>query len=324
VAWTPDGRIAFAVPLNDLMPAGEAATAPNVLVGGITQVADMDGDGSDEVIATLSYAAGRRVRSDEVRGYSADGTMRWQYQPQRHLRFGNRTFDGPWAVTDQLVVPDTGGRSRIVLSVHHDIWWPSFIVSIDAQGNERLHLVHSGHLYALRLARTPAGDLVLAAGVNNEYKSAALAGIDLRAAPAVSPQADPAFSCADCAPEWLATAPTAYLLFPQTEASQRLGNPYNRAHMLGITASGVELGLREMPQIEGTGEIYSHYRLSSDLQPVARWMSDGYWSAHQQLEARGSLDHTVTECPERKGLSVRVWTDTGWREVWVPTEGAPD
>jgi hypothetical protein len=53
-------------------------------------------------------------------------------------------------------------------------------------------------------------------------------------------------------------------------------------------------------------------------------MSDGCWQAHRQLEARGSLDHAVTDCPERKGMSARIWTGAGWREVWVPTEGAPN
>lgn len=324
LAWTVDGRVAFSIPVHDLMPAGADALAPGVIVHGVTTIADLDGDGADEVMATLSYAAGRRVRSDEVRGYSADGTLRWQYQPHRELRFGDRTFDGPWAVTSQLVVPDDGGRSRIVLAVYHDIWWPAFLVSLDADGHERLHLVHSGHLYALQRAHTSAGNLVLAAGINNEYKSAVLAEIDLSAAPVVSPQKDPAFSCASCAPEWLATAPAAYLLFPQTEASRRMGNPYNRAQVLGLTASGVEMNVREMPQMDGRGEIFSHYRLSPDLDPVARWMSDGYWSAHRQLEARGSLDHAVAECPERKGMPARIWMGTGWREVWVPTEGAPE
>jgi hypothetical protein len=111
---------------------------------------------------------------------------------------------------------------------------------------------------------------------------------------------------------------------PQTEASQRMGHPYNRAQVLGLTASGVEMNVREMPQLDGRGEIYSHYRLSPDLQPAARWMSDGYWQVHRQLEARGSLDHAVTDCPERKGMSARIWTGAGWREVWVPTEGAPN
>lgn len=324
LAWTLDGRVAFAVPLNDLMPVGEDAMPPGVVVHGVTTIADLDGDGLDEVMVTLSYAAGRRVLSDEVRAYAADGTLRWQYQPHRALRFGDRTFDGPWAVTSQLVVPDEGGRSRVVLAVYHDIWWPSFLVSLDAEGHELLHFVHSGHLYALQLAPTPAGNLVLAAGINNEYKCAMLAAVDLREAPAVSPQADPTFSCANCAPEWLASPPAAYVLFPQTEASQRLGHPYNRGHRLGVSTQGVELGVREMPQLDGRGEIFSHYRLSPQLEPVARWMSDGYWQAHRQLEARGNVDHPVTECPERKGMSARIWTGTGWREVWVPTEGASE
>jgi hypothetical protein len=315
LAWTADGQVAFTVNRSELIPPDIASSGvQRVLADTAPIIDDFDGDGSPDVLVVLGFHSDRLVASHEVVRYSDTGVLKWRYRPQRRLRFGTREFDGPWRIEDQLVTRDADGRLRIFLAVIHDVWWPSFIVSLDAAGTERLHHVNSGHLYKLQHLQAPAGDRLLATGINNEYKSALLTAIDIGAPPTVSPQIDAAFTCNGCTGE----PPPTYLLFPQTELSQVHGRPYNFGAMLVVTPSEVRVSTMEMPD----GGVRCHYRLSRALELQSVGMSDIYWSMHPQLEQKGELSHPGVHCEDAKRRPVRVWTKDGWRETWVPGEGS--
>lgn len=315
-ALTAEGEVVFEIPSSDLIPTDSgSATVRTVMSESELVVEDFDGDGSADVLAVLGFithSSAPRVVSDEVHYYSDTGRLRWKYRVQRRLRFGGREFDGPWRIFDRLVTRDADGRKRIFLAVVHDVWWPSFIVSLDAKGVERLHHVNAGHLYSLQHLQSAGRELLIATGVNNEYKSALLAAIDPGAPPTVSPQTQSAFICEECT----GSPPPTYVLFPPTELSRLRGRPYNEGLSASVTASEVRVSIKEFDDPQGRS-IYSLAR-SLDVQSFA--LSDAYWGLHQLLEQKGELGHPASLCPERSGRQIQAWTTEGWRQVWVRGE----
>jgi hypothetical protein len=314
-AWTATGVAAFSIPVRDLVPRDIASSTVPALVGEHgreTVVDDFDGDGSPDVVAILAFREDRLVTSHLVVSYSSSGTLQWQYHVQRQVRFGDRDFTGPWRVSDRLVTRDPDGRLRLFLAFVDDVWWPSFIVSLDANGRERLHFVNAGHLSRLQHLRASDGDVLLAVGVNNEYGSAVLTAIDLDAPAAISPQHRFLYTCRDCTEG----RPTRYMLFPPAELVALQSRPYNLGDALTVTSSEVLVSMQELAD----SSARSHYRLSRTLDVKSFGMSDVYWEVHKQFEKRGEIHHSAANCPERTGRRLQVWTDEGWQPLWVRTE----
>lgn len=317
VAWNAEGQVAFSIPARALIPPDIASSAvPELFSTHAPLVDDFDGDGSVEVVALLCFRKDRHVASDEVVAYSDAGVLKWRYRIRRRLRFGDRDFDGLWRVTDRLVTRDADGRLRLFLAVIDDVWWPSFIVSLNANGVERLHHVNAGHLYKLQHLQTPTANLLLASGVNNEYKSAHLVAVDPGAPPSVSPQSHASFTCQTCT----GGPPVHYLLFPPTELGLLQRRPYNLGDTVGVTGSSVEVSILE------TGEptARSHYRLSHTLDVLSFGMSDVYWTLHNGFEQKGEITHPASRCEDAVSRVVRAWTPDGWRQIAVRGDGAPE
>lgn len=236
-------------------------------------------------------------------------------QEHHLIVLAGRRFDGPWRIEPWLG-PPSDAAGALWVSVFHEPWWPSFLVSIDASGQHKLRYVHSGHLYSLARVTDGGRSFILAGGVNNEYSAAALTVLDENGEPATSPQdSSSRYRCDDC-PDG---HPLRFISFPRSELNRLSGDPFNRIQQITVTSSHVAVFV-----YEGHGSLRSVYKLSRtfDVESVA--MSDRYWELHRQLQADGKIDHSVDACPERRDTHVRIWKpDSGWETHRIPSASAP-
>lgn len=287
-----------------------------------TVPADLDGDGTAEVLSFVRFRTpgnpGTFLR-EEIYCLSADGRLLWTYTPDRRLSFAGREFSGPWRI--RAWETSRSAERRVWISYIHERWWPSFVVSLDVNGVARLVLVNSGHVEALREVTLDGRSYVLASGINNEYRSAAIALVDPRQDGVTSPQSvASAFACDTCP----SGHPTRYILLPRSELNIAFGQAYNLADVLSSAAGRaiVEVGVRE----NGEPMLRSFYKLTATLLPQSVWMSDRYWEHHRHLSEEGKIGHSFETCPERlQGVLGRVWASAeGWRDVRIPPLYPPE
>jgi hypothetical protein len=275
---------------------------------------DVDNDGDVETVAVVNYGTVHDNTFDHTEAYcfSSEGRLLWEYRPTRSLTFGGRDFGGRWR-SNAAAVSTARNRSVWLALIEHT-WWPSFVVSLDSRGNERLAFVNAGHLWTLQEVESGGRLLMLAGGVNNEFMLPALAAFYPDGPAASSPQSpDTHFACSNCPRQ----GPARYLLFPRSEVDRATVKSVVPVTDIGRPdASGmIEVSVRNTAR--STRVIY---RLSSVLLPESVGFSDAYWNLHDELAASGTLDHASDECPERqKGVTARVWEpDAGWRDIHVP------
>ena len=254
----------------------------------------------------------------EVFCLTSGGKFRWMFYPRNRLTFADREFAGPWRIHAWAALP--GSKPRLWVSFIDNVWWPTFIESLDADGKAETAFVNSGHLVALAPVQIGAATYLLAGGVNNEYRSAVLAVLDPENEPSSSPQTPGTpFACDHCPRR----GPFRYFVFPRLEVAVAHGVPYEYANTIsgGPGASSVEISIRDMTELN----VRAVYRFSEGLMPESVAMSDRYWEIHREMFRTGKLDHAPEDCPERNdGVTVRMWQPAGgWSEIKVLPTFAP-
>lgn len=316
-AWNEKGRLAweyeFSEPTYKLFPYENAR---------LVRIEDLDGDGSRELLAVVAFAHSRVVDARTVvHCFSAQGKLLWKYEPDLTLKFRGREFEGPWRLTDMLVTPGPEDRSIWVAFVHQT-WWPSFVVKLDARGGSTLQFINSGWINILDRVQNRTGKFILAAGLNNEYKSAVLAVLKEDQELTVSPQSlDSEFYYqmerseqpqALQLPHW---HPYAYFVFAPTELFRLQGLHFHQVMQMNVRSRQIEITTGEARNLaDGAPYLPGLYELSKDFELESASLGDAYWNLHRQLERQGKLRHQEENCPERKGVGrVRVWLpESAW------------
>ncbi len=278
-------------------------------------VADLDGDGRAEVLAVIGRESeGLPIPSQELVCLSSDGQVRWRYRPDDTRRFDKTTYGPPWLFSD-VVVTGPPGQRTIWVALIHAVMWPSLVVRLDPAGRPGVALVNSGSIYALSALPDGAAGDVLAAGVNNAYRSAMATALTRDAPPVTSPPTtDRAFICEDCQGD----GASPYVLLPPSEYTS--GDPgmlpYNFVHdMLE------DEGLIRIQTVESEHwNILAFYRLDPrSLTVVDTSVSDSASKAHLELERAGRVTHTWDVCPRRREVEVRRFEGAaGWQTLAVP------
>lgn len=284
------------------------------------RVADLDGDGSSEVLAFVVSSPPLPLPDRtyaELICLSPAGRVLWRHRPQRTLRFSGRSFDGPWSVSDALVVAQPTGRgSDVWLTVNHRAFWPAFVERVDPTGRATLAFVNSGSLYAVNALPGAVGAHILVGGRNEEYGAAALAVLGADVIEVSSPQGPASVYAVEGQDE---RRPLGYFVLPRSELNRLAGAPNHRVVDMHRSGDGISLTI-----MEGPPEAPSLWSLSRDLRFDTRLLSDGYWDHHRRLEAEGRLAHAPAQCPDARGPSrIRAWEPaTGWVELdLVPKPG---
>ena len=277
------------------------------------RVADLDGDGLSEVLAFVASTPPEPAPDrayDELVCLSSAGRVLWRHRPQRTLRFSGRSFDGPWHVSDVLVVaPPAGRASEVWLTVNHRAFWPAFVERVDSRGQASLAFVNSGSLYALNSLPDAAGAHILVGGRNEEYGAAAVAVLGADALGVSSPQSLASPYAAEGQDE---SGPFRYFVLPRSELNRLAGAPNHRVVEMHRSGDGIGVTTQE-----GSADAPSLWSVSRGLRFEMRMLSDGYWDHHRQLETAGRLSHASEQCPDaRRPSRIRVWEPaTGWVDV---------
>jgi hypothetical protein len=276
---------------------------------------DLDLDGRDEIVVGLARgSAAHETQAGHVAfAFSAAGEPLWSYS-YSDLPF---VFDGQrFTGATRFLTWNTDGEGHVWLSVNHHTWWPTVLVRIGRDGAADIRYVQSGGIYALAPWR--AGDgrtYMVAGGVNNEYREAAVAVIDTQGSRAASPQTlGSGFHCDNCS---AGDALVAFYRFPPSDvATVDPVFPYSIINQMDVLDGRIRV---YVPQSR-FGATVTHVILPDfgvrTLQP-----SDLFRNEHGLFERQGRLNHPFESCPARARLGdVKVWMRTsGWT-----VDGTPD
>jgi excisionase family DNA binding protein len=269
------------------VPTRHADLAWRPEVGPWIQHVDLDGDGSSEVLAMVDQDG------DTLLAFDEDGSLRWRYRPSVPLDFTGRQSSLPLVFLDYELVPGYG----VWVSVSDPLWWPSAIQQIAMDGSVTTRFHQPGNIRVLRAFTERNRVLVAIAGVNNEFKSAAVAILD-PAVPGSAPTAPGSeFACRGCA----GGAALRYVLLGPSPLNRVVARPYNVATQLLVGHNLVASTYED----EKASVLFT---LTRDLEVRAAEPSDGYWEAISR-HAPLSGDHHV---------DIREWTSSGWRSSRLP------
>jgi hypothetical protein len=189
------------------------------------------------------------------------------------------------------------------------------VVKLDARGGSTLQFINSGWINILDHVQNRAGNFILAAGLNNEYKSAILAVLKEDQELTVSPQSldsEFLYQVASDQPQGLEHPPWhpyAYFLFAPTEVFRLQGLHFHQVMQVNVRSQRIEITTGEGRNLaDGAPYLPGLYELSGDFSLESASLGDAYWNLHRQLERQGKIRHSAEKCPERNGAGrVRVW-----------------
>jgi hypothetical protein len=251
--------------------------------------ADLDGDGDEEVLASVTAADAQGHARETLYCLTHDGRVRWTRSLDDRLTFTSGSYGPPW-ITGDLRVVRLDGRSRIVWATHHDVWWPSLVVLLDDAGNAGSRFVHAG--WITRVEGSADGRTVLAAGVNNRRDAAVLYAVDAGQFGGALPEPETSpYRCVGCAPARVRRA----FVFPRSEAN-RAADQLSLNEAVEVAPDGSVL-VRVRQQTGVAADAIFEFSPRLDLERAA--FSDLYWDWHRRLEASGVLHHPADRCPER-------------------------
>ena len=279
---------------------------------------DLDGDGRLEILvvthAIKDPVNGQSIISSELQCFDLDGRLKWTFRPQYTAEFARSEFAPPWVIYDFTVARDARGPAVWAL-VNHHLWWPAFLIRLDAQGRDSVQYVSSGQLASIGFFDDGGLRRILIGGYNNEYRAGSLAVLDPDAPPAISPQSKSSeYHCADAA------CPTAalsqFFVFPRSELSDIVGQPTNPAVAIRLAEKQVQVDTYEAGKDTEHRSIYTFSR-TPELTLLDQLFNDGYWQLHRHFESAGKIRHTDTACPARvRPTPVRLWSrSSGWQTL---------
>ncbi len=316
-AWDERGQLAWEYSFPQTLSAYYSLENARLV-----RFVDFEGNGAPALVVVVAYDQSRATAPrSAIYCFTPRGKLLWSYEPKFTFRFGDKEFQGPWLATDMVATP-SGDNRQVWISFVHPTWWPGFVVRLDRKGGAQLQFVNAGRIQLLEYLRNRDGDYILAAGLNNEYQTAALAVLRADQSVAQSTQTTGSpFQCTSC--EF--GAPRAYFLFPPSELFRVRGESFHRVVSLNLRAGRFEVQTSEAHPRDGdTSYIPGVYEFDSDLRLVSASLGDAYWDLHRWLEKEGKIHHPVEQCPDRiEPRSVRQFTATnGWQQISAPASVA--
>jgi hypothetical protein len=191
-------------------------------------VADVDGDGTNEVLCHLGVSKKYLAECNTILCFNANGSERWRYQFQRSVAAGTKTYaDGFFAQYFEVKDFDGDGTMDVLALMRHVAEFPCAIILLDAAtGKSKSEYWHSGWLQMIGTYR-PAGSTtfkIVASGVNNGFHSAVALLLDPRRLSGQSPST-PEFQLHGIGKG----TEEYYVTFPQIGPKQFISRPYNYA-----------------------------------------------------------------------------------------------
>jgi len=243
------------------------------------QIADLDSDGRSEVV--VGYVTDQPPES-RVDCYSADGELRWTFQPGKQVRTPHKEFSSSFDVRAVAVIP-AHPPSVAVASVHA-VAFPSEVALLSPDGAVLSEYWHSGYLTDLAVGDVD-GDArpeLLAGGVNQAERAAELVVLDPEEMNGCSREPQ------EC--QLLDLGPPVErlrLIFPKTCLARRLGNGRNRVSRITLGPETVAVQVEETPHRYNL--VYRLRRPGLKLSGVE--VGSAIPRVHNELYKLGLVDH---------------------------------
>ena len=274
-------------------------TSYSILVPDKVLIADIDGDGRQEVLFNL-LPENAVLTGGSLLCYAQNGALRWQFRYGTPKTFGTRAFDASYR--GRLIRPVTVDGRRLLLTVaNHYLWYPSQVALIDpATGHLVEEYWHPGSIYQCVLYdidRNGAEEAIFAA-INNPGEGLGHPAVGVLTIPfSKAPRRE--FAAGDPFPPLTGGGELAYALLPLPDVNKVMG-------LLPVPANFKIDGGRitvETPTPEQGGIVYT---LDFNLRVVEYRFSDNFAALHRRLAVQKLLDHALTaEESESLGKVVR-------------------
>lgn len=244
----------------------------------------------------------------ELFALSAGGALRWSFAFEDETTFGGEPFGPPWGIAS-FAVDDRGGARRIAVAAHHYHWSAALVALLDDAGRRLATFSHWGWIDNVRWV---AADRLLVSGFSDDRNAGMVALVDTARMNGEGPESPGSeHRCDVCGTD----RPIRVVSLPRSELNEASHSPFNRA-LLEVMAGRVVARTIEVPAVNQEA-VDVIYEFTPELELRTAHFSARYWEIHRALEARGQLDHTPGQCPDRAGpRAIQVWEPaTGWRSV---------
>jgi hypothetical protein len=265
----------------------------------LAKVADVDGDGSNEIILMPPHAESATGQSlyKSMTCYNADGNERWRFEFHPKMVFGKEVFSEDYDLEVPLLLGDfdRDGQHEIVFAAHHSTWWPSVVGRLNASsGTLMSEYWHPGWIKIAPLDIDGNGlEEILVAGYNNSFERSALAVLDPRRMEGQAP-ASGGFQAQGVqgSPE------TYYVLLPDPDL-YKLANPWTQGSGVSCTAGGIiEVRSGRILPAGKPGEwigVVLFFYFDNQLNCVNARAGDDFSNYHVRMERAGTLTATLDE-----------------------------
>lgn len=141
---------------------------------------DLDGEKHTDVLFLYHPSVSPRSHSTTLICYADRGKEKWRWTPGRalpELEGDPATF---YIAAFGVLKGAPGGRSRLVVSSPHGLWYPDQVAILDSNGKLVSEYWHSGHLENLTLADLDGDgrEEIILTGISNGYRQATLVVLD--------------------------------------------------------------------------------------------------------------------------------------------------
>jgi hypothetical protein len=280
--------------------------------GGRVAFADLDGDGSNEVLfaaASSSFPVGMGVFA-----YDADGTERFVVRPTHQVTFGSGTYAGPWLPYHLFVIGEGEALSIFAVFIG-SLEYPTLLIELDGRGRVRSEYWSNGYIQAVVRAPWRGHEALFVGATNNDTRGASLAIFADGHATGSAPSAQQAYRCLSCAPG----IPTEFLVFPRRALAKAFPGGDQQATVAGIKIEQdgkirVSVGEGSL-NVNGTFSSTVWYTLDASLAPTEALLTSGLFAEHARALAEGLVKLPFGKADEDALFPVRRWTSGGFVDL---------
>ncbi len=258
----------------------------------INSVADVDGDGKNEVVSIFGVNGYYTPISNTLQVFNADGTERWKYSFHRQITFGTTPYADDYAFRLETVGDYLrNGSLQIIALAAQFPWIPNAIVMLNARDgtlvSEYWHPGTAARFDHKDIDRDGIDELFFS-GKNSFYNRASLLVLDPRAMTGHSPVPEK-----DNPPGIGQGTEKYYVLFPASDL-EKLWLESNFANDIQTRESGL-IDVVVYEQIPGSMAGELHYYFDSTMTCVRVSGSNSFIDMHQRMEAAGKITGKIDD-----------------------------
>jgi hypothetical protein len=274
-------------------------------------VVDLQGDGTNEVVAAISHLGGVDVDAANVRVFAADGRLLWEKVFNESIRFGEQNYPPSYFVRGLVVGDfDADGKKEIIVNIPHR-HSPQLLVRFDHDGREIGRYAHFGHFFDLELIDLDGDGKqeLIASGIDDVDSAASIAVLDpSRIVGALESQVTRGFGFK------VSDAEQQYVKLPRNEFDVRLFRKPRVFGVLSIGENTISFSAGSSYPVPENGSAYSlDYLFTKDMRLREVTPTDAARRTYERLRQEGKFRAKLDEAFLR-GLEERVlyWDGKGW------------